>query len=140
MSASHRGVALGVLAGAAALLLWHAPWGADCAGIDVWNAAEVRRGERTRERRIEDDWDELTQRIAAGDAVAIDVIENRLALNAAVDRIAEINRGRPHFVGVLQARYGPAASERELYERYLLEKIHFKLLEAPAMRGESPLR
>ncbi|MFO0803127.1 MAG: hypothetical protein U0791_08415 [Gemmataceae bacterium] len=125
----------------AAFIVLHAlaPQWAHSAGLDFWQAAEeAEKQQQAKERRHEIDGlaERLSQQIAAGDAIASAVIEQRMAVDDAIDKLAEVNHGRPGFPEVLRTGEFFNAPERELWERYLLSRIRAKLDDDPSRLAE----
>lgn len=133
---------IGTLAAfAAAFLSVHllAPQWARSAGLDVWelsDAAEWQKREQDRARDIDADLDRLADQIAAADAIATALIEGRMELDDAVDRVVEINRERPGFEVVLLSHYSGERTHRERVEQYLLAKVSSQLASNPSHRAE----
>jgi hypothetical protein len=125
----------------AAFIVLHAiaPQWARAAGLDFWQAAqEAEKQQQAKERRHEIDnmAERLAEQIAAGDAIATAVIEERMAVDDALDKIAEVNHGRPGFPEALRTGELLNASERELWERYLQSRIRAKLEGDPSRLAE----
>jgi len=111
-----------------------APQWAQSAGLDFWempSAMDQQRFENDRLRQIEAQSETLADQIAAGESVAVAVIENRIGFQAGVDQILEINRERPGFREALTSQYFPTTDWRALHERYLEDKIRHRLADDP---------
>lgn len=116
-----------------------APQWARSAGLDFWHAArdaELQQEAKERSREIDSGAERLAQQISAADTIATAVIEDRLAFDVAVDQIAEINRDRSGMPEALRSGDMFHAPERELWERYLMDKVRSKLEDDPSRQAE----
>lgn len=91
-------------------------------GLDVWNLPELRsrvEAERTEERELTAEDDDVRQRIAAKETVIADLIAGRIGLDAATERFAEMNAGRAHCLDAIRATY-PGDTDEEKMARNVI--------------------
>jgi hypothetical protein len=140
------GTTLAILAAfAGVFMLIHllAPQWARTVGLDVWemDTAVARcRHEGERKRELDDVMEHLSAQFAASDAVVLALIEDRIAFDAAVEEMDEINRDRTELDDVLQIAHSRAHTHEERIARYTIAKVQARLATDPARLAEVTAR
>ena len=101
---------------------------------------EMYRSEEQRKLELHDELERLNTQIGASDAVAVSLIEERIAFAAAVNVVEMLNRDRPGFEQVLPSIYPETRSHRERIARYTMDKVRAKLEGDPTRQVETLAR
>lgn len=121
---------LGVLSLAMTVVQLAAPQWSERTGLDLWNYPGLVADERdiyARSDELDAHHVRLYEQVEAAEHIAELVIDQRLTLAEAVDRIARINEDRPTFEAGLNAAYPEVTGKRHTIAAYIMHKVKERL-------------